>query len=192
MTSAPPLPARLRIPLGARPILWGYVGSAALAVAVYWLATGLALPPLAVELLVVLLALGKSVVVVWANLTRVHQVTVEHLPFHRYLAFLVLSLSLLIFSFGLDTYLLQRLVPGSYAGFNPRFTELELLFESYYFSFLNLTIYGVVEIIPKSIAAKTLLIFEEALVFLTLVYVLSDFVSLRDSIRSSYRDEGQA
>jgi hypothetical protein len=122
----------------------------------------------------------------------VHQVTSEHLPFHRYLAFLVLSLSLLIFSFGLDTYLLQRLVPGSYAGFNPRFGEIELLFESYYFSFLNLTIYGVVEIIPKSIAAKTLLIFEEALVFLTLVYVLSDFVSLRDSIRSTYRDEGQA
>ncbi len=188
MTSAPPLPPAMQLRLGTRPILWGYLAAAVVAGLTYWLDGAMGWSDLTAAIVIVLLALAKSVLVVWANLIRVHQVTAEHLPFHRYLAFLVLSLSLLIFSFGLDTYLLHRLVPGSYAGFAPQLSELELLFESYYFSFLNLTIYGVVEIVPKTVAAKLLLIFEEALVFLTLVYVLSDFVSLRDSIRSSYTD----
>jgi len=181
-----------RTVVARRQIAAAYVALTLLTLLLVWLDGALSLSDLVLSVVVVVLALAKSVGFVWANLRKIQQVTLEHSPFHHYLVFLVLTLSLVIYSFALDSYLLQRLVPGSYAGFSAAFTEAELLFECYYFSFLNLTIYGVVEIIPKSIPAKLLLIFQEALVFLTLVYILSDFISLRDSIRqvlSSSRDE---
>jgi hypothetical protein len=170
-------------------LLIGYLVISLLTLVIYWADGALGLVDWALSTIVILFALAKSIGFVWANIRKIHQVTVEHTPFHRYLVFLVVSLSLVIYSFALDTYLIHSLVPGSYHGISASLTQAELLFECYYYSFLNLTIYGVVEIVPKTISAKLILIFQEALMFLTLIYILSDFISLRDSIRESLRKD---
>mgnify|MGYP002778382240 CR=1 FL=1 len=54
----------------------------------------------------------------------------------------------------------------------------------FYFSVLNFSFFGYGDITPQTIPAKLATLTEIVLAFLTVIFILSDFISLKDSLRA--------
>jgi Ion channel len=99
-------------------------------------------------------------------------------------------MSQIILSFGLDYWCLMTANPASISSFNPEFSPGELIFECFYLSFLNFTFFGYGDCTPQTVAAKLVTMMELLLAFFTVIFLLSDFISLKDSLRPS-RDQNE-
>jgi hypothetical protein len=89
----------------------------------------------------------------------------------------------IMLSFALDFWVLQTADPTSLAGINPDFTQAELIFECVYYSVLDFSFFGYGDITPQTIPAKLVTMMEVVLAFFTLIFLLSDFISLKESLR---------
>ena len=88
-------------------------------------------------------------------------------------------------SFALDFFLLEAAAEGSLSGFAPGLGEPRILFDCFFYSVLNFTFFGFGDITPQSIPAKVVTLMEVTLAFFTVIFLLSDFISLKDSLRRS-------
>jgi len=138
---------------------------------------------LAFEGMVVLLAWGKTAWFVLENSRQVIQATAKNLPYHRFLSLMGVNMSQISLSFALDFYCLQRANPGSFASLDVALPRFELAFDCVYFSILNFSFFGYGDILPQTIPAKLVTLTEITLAFLTVIFILSDFISLKDSLR---------
>jgi hypothetical protein len=59
----------------------------------------------------------------------------------------------------------------------------QLLFECFYFSVLNFSFFGYGDILPRSVPAKLVMLLEVVTAFTTVIFLISDFVSMKDSMR---------
>lgn len=57
------------------------------------------------------------------------------------------------------------------------------MFEFGYFSVLNFSFFGYGDITPATIPAKIIVLTEIVLAFLTVIFILSDFISLKESLQ---------
>jgi hypothetical protein len=106
------------------------------------------------------------------------------LAYHRFMMLMLINMSQITLSFGLDYHCLHSIDAGSFSSINPTETMPEQIFDFTYFSILNFTFFGYGDIMPQSIPAKLLTITEVVLAFVTVIFLLSDFISLKESIRS--------
>ena len=60
----------------------------------------------------------------------------------------------------------------------------EVIFECFFFSVLNFSFFGFGDVTPQTIPAKVVTMMEVILAFFTVIFLLSDFISLKDSIRA--------
>jgi hypothetical protein len=95
---------------------------------------------------------------------------------------MLLNISMIVFSFAVDFSCLHQVNPKSFVGIEPHLNFWETQFEFVYFSILNFSFFGYGQIMPTTIAAKIIIIFEVIISFLTIVFILSDFISLKESI----------
>ena len=58
-----------------------------------------------------------------------------------------------------------------------------VFFDCFYYSVLNFSFFGFGEILPQTAAAKIVTLLEVVLAFFTVIFLLSDFISLKDSLR---------
>jgi len=137
------------------------------------------------EWLVVGISLSKVWFVVWQSLRKIFEVVGNDEPFYRFLVFMCLNVLTITFSFGVDFFCLHLVQPRSFTGLDPALTGLERAFEFYYFSVLGFTNFGYGEIFPRTIPAKIIIMVEDMLSFMTIILVLSDFVSLKESLVNS-------
>ena len=56
------------------------------------------------------------------------------------------------------------------------------MFEFFYYSALNFMFFGYGDITPQTVPAKLLTLTEITLAFVTVIFLLSDFISLKESI----------
>jgi len=103
--------------------------------------------------------------------------------FHSFLAKLVGLMFVAIASYGADFFTVYAYDPASLSALSPSAPVLETLFNCWYFSVLNFSFFGVADIIPSTIGSRFLLALEALASFLTLVFILSDFGALRESVR---------
>jgi hypothetical protein len=96
----------------------------------------------------------------------------------------------IILSFGLDYYCLLSVDPRSFS-VDEALTGPKLVFECVYFSTLNFTFFGYGDITPQTVAAKLLAMTEITLAFLTVIFLLSDFISLKESLQRRETDPNQ-
>lgn len=134
---------------------------------------------------VVVIGLGKVIFLVWQSVRKIFEVVGNDIPFHQFLVFMCLNVLTVTFSFGVDFFCLYAVYPASFTGINPNFNFVELAFEFCYFSVLGFTNFGYGEILPQTIPAKVLIMTEDLLSFMTIIFVLSDFVSLKESLADS-------
>ena len=95
---------------------------------------------------------------------------------------MLVNMSQIITSFGLDYHCLHTVNAESFSGIQSALTQPELVFEYLYFSVLNFTFFGYGDITPQTVPAKLLTMTEILLAFVTVIFLLSDFISLRESL----------
>ncbi len=103
-------------------------------------------------------------------------------PYYRFMFFIALNIFVIIISFATDFVCLSQVDKFSLQGIPLHSSLFERIFECFYFSVLNFSFFGYGDILPRTVPAKIILMEEALLSFLTMILVLSDFISLKDSI----------
>jgi hypothetical protein len=157
---------------------------AALAAALHraW-STG-ALDSRVVCLVVVALAVAKTGYFLLENLQHILLATSHEIPYHRFLALMGVNMAQITLSFALDFWLLEMADRGSFSGFEEGgLTAGGVFFDCCFYSVLNFSFFGFGDIMPRTIPAKVVTLLEVILAFFTVIFLLSDFISLTDSLR---------
>lgn len=132
--------------------------------------------------LICALSLAKSIYFVSVSYRKIIEASVREIAYHAFMAFMLLNISMIVFSFAVDFSCLYQVNPKNFVGIEPHLNFWETQFEFWYFSVLNFSFFGYGQIMPTTIAAKIIIIFEVIISFLTIVFILSDFISLKESI----------
>jgi hypothetical protein len=117
------------------------------------------------------------------NIRQLWQATALNTPYYKFMLLMLVNMWQIMVSFALDFHLLYRQAESSFAGVNESLAGAELVFEFFYYSALNFMFFGYGDITPQSIPAKLLTLSEITLAFVTVIFLLSDFISLKDSLR---------
>ncbi len=132
---------------------------------------------------VLMAAWAKTLFFGMENLQQLRQASRDNLAYHRFMILMLVNMSQIMLSFGLDYHCLHCIDSASFGSINPAETMPEMVFDFFYFSVLNFTFFGYGDITPQTISAKLLTMTEIVLAFVTVIFILSDFISLKESIR---------
>jgi hypothetical protein len=86
-------------------------------------------------------------------------------------------------SYAIDFYCLYWIDRANINGIEPSLSGLALMFECFYFSVLNFSFFGYGDIIPARVPGKIVMLLEVVTAFSTVIFLLSDFVSMKESMR---------
>jgi Ion channel len=143
---------------------------------------------LQMSLIVLAIAWAKTAFFGAENLQQLLRASNENMPYHRFMVLMLVNMLQIILSFGLDYHCMHTINPGSFSSISMQYSQPELIFEFVYFSSLNFTFFGYGDVTPQTVLAKLLTITEIMLAFVTVIFLLSDFISLEDSIRPGTRE----
>jgi hypothetical protein len=140
--------------------------------------------PQGVCLVVVAIALAKTAYFLVENLQHILLATSHEMPYHRFLGLMGVNMAQITLSFAVDFWLLESAEAGSFTGFDPAaMTPAGVFFDCLFYSVLNFSFFGFGEILPRTIPAKLVTLLEVVLAFFTVIFLLSDFISLKNSLR---------
>ncbi len=128
------------------------------------------------------LAIAKNIFFIIQSLKKIFHVINKNVAYFRFLIFMSVNILTIIFSYSVDFFCLYQIDPSHFTGLPANLNEAEILFEFFYLSMLGFNNLGFYDVIPASLLAKTLVMGEIMIYYFTIILVLSDFVSLRDSI----------
>jgi hypothetical protein len=117
------------------------------------------------------------------NLHHIQEATTTDLPYYRFLMLLAYNMAQITFSYALDFFCLEQIDHDSLSGIPSELQGASLLFECFYFSVLNFSFFGYGDITPQNIPAKLVMLMEVITAFATVIFLLSDFVAMKDSMR---------
>lgn len=140
-------------------------------------------------LLVLALALMKTIFFFAENLTHILLATRDNMPYHKVLGLMGVNMAQITLSFALDFWLLETADAESFSSINAAWSRSELIFEFFFYSVLNFSFFGFGDVTPLTVPAKLVTMMEVLLAFFTVIFLLSDFVSLKDSLRVRKRHE---
>ncbi len=118
------------------------------------------------------------------NLKQLYEASRCNLAHHHFLILMGINMSQMVMSFAFDFHLLYCIDNGCFTGVAKGVNQMEALFDFFYLSTLNFSFFGYSDILPQSVPAKILNLTEIVLAFVTVIFLLSDFISLKDSIRN--------
>ena len=126
----------------------------------------------------------KSAWFVYETSEDLNRATTQNLPYHQFLKLVGINMTQLIISFGIDYYCLLKVDMTCLNEINAEFNEFEKIFECIYFSALNFSYFGYGDITPANIPAKLVSLTEILLGFMTVIFILSDFITLKESMNT--------
>lgn len=132
--------------------------------------------------IIMLISVLKCAYFIGVSYQKIIEVSIKNIAYHKFMSFMALNIFLIIISFTTDFFCLIQVDARSLKGFDPNFTLPEKIFECFYFSILNFSFFGYGDILPATIPAKIELMLETIISFLTVILVLSDFISLKESL----------
>ncbi len=94
----------------------------------------------------------------------------------------------MIMSFAFDFHLLYLQNIQCFTGVSETVSGGEALFDFFYLSTLNFSFFGYSDILPQTVPAKMINLTEIVLAFVTVIFLLSDFMSLKESINRTARE----
>ena len=149
-----------------------------------WLSSG------GMKVLIVGLCGLKAAFFVGEEMAQLRDATRMNLAYHKFMRLMLVNMFQIVLSFGLDFYCLLTVDTQSFS-VNPVLSGAELVFECVYFSTLNFTFFGYGDITPQTVPAKMMTMTEISLAFLTVIFLLSDFISLKESLRLRETDASE-
>lgn len=132
--------------------------------------------------LILILALGKVTFFIIQSLRKISHVIDKNVAYFRFLIFMTVNILAIIVSFGIDFFCLYTIDPTNFTGLSESHSIPALLFEFVYLSMLGFNNLGFYDITPISMPSKILVMVEILIYYFTIILILSDFISLRDSI----------
>jgi hypothetical protein len=132
---------------------------------------------------ILIVAAAKTAFFGVENIGQLRRAADENMAYHQFLMLMLMNVWQVITSFALDYHLLYLLNKESFAEINAQLAPAELVFEFFYYSALNFMFFGYGDITPQTIPAKLLTLTEITLAFVTVIFLLSDFISLKESLR---------
>jgi hypothetical protein len=126
---------------------------------------------------------GKFCYFLAENGRHIVEATSRDVPYHQFLIFMAWNICQMAFSFALDFQLLQTMDPSGLNSVSPELTGGGLLFECFFFSMLNFSFFGFGDITPATVPLKLVTLLEVVLALLTVIFILGDFISIKDSVR---------
>jgi hypothetical protein len=117
------------------------------------------------------------------TLQHLVEATRRDLAYHLFLLVIAYNMTQITLSFAIDFYCLQRIDATSLSGIDPALSGAELMFECFYFSVLNFSFFGYGDITPAHVPGKVVMLLEVITAFATVIFLLSDFASIKDAIR---------
>lgn len=148
------------------------------------------LSPGGMQVLIVALCWKKTAFFIGEEMIQLRDATRMNLAYHKFMRLMLVNMFQIILSFGLDYYCLLEVDAGSFS-VNSALQGAELVFECVYFSTLNFTFFGYGDITPQTVPAKLMAMTEISLAFLTVIFLLSDFISMKESLRRQENDPGE-
>jgi hypothetical protein len=143
-------------------------------------------------------SIGMVLGIAWAktiffgseNLRQLWVASSQNVPYHQFMLIMLINMSQIILSFGLDYHLLHTINGQSFGGLPDQLNFGGTVFELVYYSVLNFTFFGYGDVTPQTIPAKLLTMTEIVLAFVTVIFLLSDFISLKESLRTGLESNG--
>ncbi|HSZ25640.1 MAG TPA: hypothetical protein VK766_07990 [Cytophagaceae bacterium] len=132
---------------------------------------------------VFLFSFSKVLYVIVKCFKRIVIIANIDMPYHRFLLFIAANIGLIVLSFSIDFLAVYHLDKTSFTGLEETTNVLEEFFKLFYLSLLMFTNMGVANVVPVKIPAEFLVMFEAIVSFVTLIFILSDYVTLRDSLK---------
>ncbi len=123
------------------------------------------------------------------NLRQLFAAARTNQPHHRFMLLMGVNMSQMILSYAFDFFLLYSVNTASFTGIAKDGSQAEVLFDFVYLSTLNFSFFGYSDILPQTIPARIVNLTEIALAFVTVIFMLSDFISLKESLRTG--DSGE-
>lgn len=152
-----------------------------------WVGTGGIGSWISPTVVVVVTILGcwtKTLLFGMENIRQLFDAAKQNLSHHRFLILMAINMSQMITAFALDFHVLYVLNPSCFAGVAENVSSFEAVFDFFYLSTLNFSFFGYSDILPQTIPAKIVNLTEIVLAFVTVIFILSDFMSLKESIAS--------
>ena len=109
-------------------------------------------------LLVVIIALIKLGMLFFDSYNKIMEISMKNVAFHKFLIFMFINVMILIISFSVDFLCLYEINPSNFEGLPKNLSYGELFFEFIYLSMLGFNNLGFYDVVPKSMAARTLVI----------------------------------
>lgn len=113
---------------------------------------------------------------------KILEASVKNTAYYKFILFMSINIFVIIISFAIDYFCLIEIDPTCLKGINLHTSLPEKFFDCFYFSLLNFSFFGYGDIMPATIPSKTILMIETLISYLSIIIVLSDFVSLKDSL----------
>jgi hypothetical protein len=107
--------------------------------------------------------------------------------FHQFLGMVAIHILIIVCMFSIDYTLVYVFNHQSFEGIPAGVGFLKLYFKMFYLSFMLFTNMGVANVIPVSITAECITMFEAIVSFSTIIFILSDFVSVQKSLQKIKR-----
>jgi hypothetical protein len=117
------------------------------------------------------------------TLRHLVEATAIDLPYHRFLVLVAYNMAQITLSYGIDFYCLYQIDSTSLHGIERELRGGALMFECFYFSVLNFSFFGYGDITPAHIPGKIVMVLEVVTAFSTVIFLLSDFMSMKESMR---------
>lgn len=136
------------------------------------------------RILLIAFSIIKSGYFVVTGFRKILAFSKTDLKYHHFLLFIGLSITLMVISFAADYVCLYVIDPDSFSGVAPGMSWIETSIRFWFFSVFIFANIGVVTIAPASLASEFLMMIEAVLSFVTIILVLSDFISLKESLMS--------
>lgn len=132
--------------------------------------------------LLITISLSKTLFFGMENIRQLFEATRCNQAYHRFMLIMLVNMTQIILSFGLDFHCLYTVNPLSFSVEPLQTMSAEAVFEFVYFSTLNFTFFGYGDVTPQTIPAKFITMTEIVLAFVTVIFLLSDFISLKESL----------
>ena len=110
--------------------------------------------------------------------------TKSDVPYHYFLMFMAYNIGQMSVSFALDFHVIYTLDRASMNGIPEATAGAELLFEFFFYSVLNFSFFGFGEVTPTTVPMKIITLMEVVMALLTVIFILGDFISIRESVKS--------
>ncbi|HKC69796.1 MAG TPA: ion transporter [Bacteroidia bacterium] len=137
--------------------------------------------------LILFFSLFKTAFFLTTGFKKIMQFTKLDLGYHQFLVFISIYTLMIIFSFMVDFLCLYQIDRVSFTGIPYKAGFWERVFNFFYYSFLMFSNIGMATIIPETIVAKSITMFEVILSFVTIILFLSDFIGLKKSLTNYFK-----